>query len=536
MSGRRLGACAALAHDGRVIAAASEEVLARDGSAVGVGFPAASVAACLERARLGVGDVDRVVVVSGGTPGAARSGRLRRPAGAARSDWLSKPVDVIDSQTADALQFGAGGTAAVRLVMVLDTDGDRDGAVFSAGPDHRLRFLEPVVGWAAVVRAARILAAALGLEGGLTEALSFQASFVPNRPEGMGVGAFVSWRDDKGFSVDEDAVRSSLERSGASASSGASGQDLLNVRALEARRELAAAFQRAVVDGLVAMVRRQRERHGVAETGLAGSLLANSWMAAGLVDQLGDGVKLAPLPDVEGRAIGASLLHEFDQEAPRGLALGPAFTEQEVKNALDGARLDYVYEPDWEKLLRRVSALLVRGKTVAWFQGPMDFGPRLLGGRSVLADPSDKFARDSVLKYLKRTSPDAEGLSLSLRDCDADECLLVPIRSPHTLLRGTVVESWRNRLRAVLDHQNSCRVHTVSSDSPSGLWDLLRVHRDRWGGAGLVNTTLAAGGEPTACTPRDALKVFYSSAIDALAIGRFLLMKDYWLLRSDVDR
>jgi carbamoyltransferase len=76
------------------------------------------------------------------------------------------------------------------------------------------------------------------------------------------------------------------------------------------------------------------------------------------------------------------------------------------------------------------------------------------------------------------------------------------------------------------------RVHTVARDHAPELWDLLQAHRQRTGIPALINTSLRVGDESTALSPRDAIRVTFSSAIDALVLGRFLLTKDHWLLRS----
>ena len=75
----------------------------------------------------------------------------------------------------------------------------------------------------------------------------------------------------------------------------------------------------------------------------------------------------------------------------------------------------------------------------------------------------------------------------------------------------------------------------VTEDQSPALFRLLEMHRERSGVPGLINTTLCGTNEPAACTPRDAVRTVFSSAIDALVIGRFLLMKDYWLLRSTAE-
>jgi carbamoyltransferase len=178
--------------------------------------------------------------------------------------------------------------------------------------------------------------------------------------------------------------------------------------------------------------------------------------------------------------------------------------------------------------------MLSRGMVIGWFQGPMVFGPRSLGTRSVLCDPSMRYARENVNEYLKRRPLD-EPLPVSFVPQCADECLSTPVRSPFMLLDAAVKSRWRDKVRAALDHRHELRIHTIMAEQAPELMELLQTHFDRSGVPGLINTTLSGPGEPIACTPRDAVRTVYSSAIDALVIGRFLLMKDYWLLRSDAS-
>ncbi len=92
----------------------------------------------------------------------------------------------------------------------------------------------------------------------------------------------------------------------------------------------------------------------------------------------------------------------------------------------------------------------------------------------------------------------------------------------------------RQALGAAIDAEGRCALHTVSSDSPSHLWQLLDACGRHHGMPGLLNVPLECGDGTLASSPREAIQKFYSSAVDALVIGRFLLMKDYWLLRSDL--
>jgi carbamoyltransferase len=246
-------------------------------------------------------------------------------------------------------------------------------------------------------------------------------------------------------------------------------------------------------------------------------------------------LRVAPVPGTFGLALGAALAASSDRPAslPSGLAIGPAFSEPEVKEVLDGCRLDYVYEPDWPRIHSRISKMLSRGKLVAWFQGAMDFGPRSLGGRSILCDPSSRYARENVNRYL-RHCPDDPAPALVMLAPRTAECLTDRVNSPFAPVLATVRDEWRLRLQAAVDPVGVCRVQTLEPGS-SPLAELLSVHDSTSGIPALLQVDLRGIGEPTACTPRDAIRTTFSSPVDALVMERFLLMKDFWLLRSTAD-
>lgn len=153
--------------------------------------------------------------------------------------------------------------------------------------------------------------------------------------------------------------------------------------------------------------------------------------------------------------------------------------DEDVKRVLDNCRLDYVFEPDWERLLPRVCDLLAAAKTVAWWQ------PRDADGHEswVLADPGARFVRDNV----------------------------------NVFLLGCAVER---------------ELPTIADGAAVGpLAALLSAWRHATGGTELVNVEFLRDRSEPVCTPRMAVQAFFSSAIDALVVGRFLLMKDYWLMR-----
>jgi carbamoyltransferase len=109
-----------------------------------------------------------------------------------------------------------------------------------------------------------------------------------------------------------------------------------------------------------------------------------------------------------------------------------------------------------------------------------------------------------------------------------------PLSGRVAVMDAAVASEWRDRLAGALDWRHFVRVHAVNPVQAFELCELLECHYRRTQVPALIETNLCGPGEPLACTPRDAVRTVYSSAIDVLVIGRFVLMKDHWLLRSDV--
>jgi predicted NodU family carbamoyl transferase len=541
IAGRRHQASAALAVDGAIAAASTEEAYVRM-PGVGYdqtgGFPFRAAEACLERAGLAIGDVHELVIVEeriAGEPAPPGDDvddvdGIGAPAfDDLNGDWrtavASLPVRRIDPVDADARQCAAATDAGDVLVF----SSDPPALVAYRHAEGGLRLQTRVNGVDQLVSATRTLARAVGAAGANPFSAIDRLSVRGDPEFADDMAEVVIWGGPAGIVVDQMALVALTQRVlGGLAPDDALGP--MNLKAQQRRHALAASF----VERLAAVIRDAARGVCAGErVCLGGSLFAGTRLNTRIQQLSGGAVMIAPVPESTGRAIGAAA-DMATTESVGGLALGPAFTEAEIKATLDNCRLDYVYEPDWRRLLTRVSKMLSRGMVIGWFQGPMVFGPRSLGTRSVLCDPSMRYARENVNEYLKRRPLD-EPLPVSFVPQCADECLSTPVRSPFMLLDAAVKSRWRDKMRAALDHRHELRIHTIMPEQAPELMELLQVHFDRSGVPGLINTTLCGPGEPIACTPRDAVRTVYSSAIDALVIGRFLLMKDYWLLRSDAS-
>jgi carbamoyltransferase len=570
--GRRRHAASAIAVDGRIVAAISEASITRvlhAGYREG-GFPVASATECLRVAGLAPSDLEGIVsaergalacdgspspvrprgshreaaeTVSSGPAAADRrlvGAGFSRPITAGLGVIQSRPIVRIDRLLAHAWQAAALG-AGPALVLVVDyapSGMGTPGAALFAVRDGVPRCLRHLPGLAALATLLERAAHRLGWT--LSSSTSVQDFLEP-----LAQGAVESEREpsppwarasDGDAAVDEGILAAWLD--GIESVVGHALTDVTSphVRVQRARASAAARVLDEAAGLLGTLGGRWRETERVETILLAGAAFSSAGFNARLASRLGPGLLVVPVPEPEGCALGAALAAagEARPSPLEALALGPTYSEAEVKAALENARLDYLYEPSWDRLLSRVSRLLSRGKLVAWFQGAAEFGPRSLGGRSVLCDPSDRYVRENANAFLKQREHHA-ALPVCVLEEHAPECLETAATSPWMSWRAAVRPAFRDHLRSAIDGDGQVTYQTVAPSPHRALADLLRVHRERTGVPALANLTLAGPGEPTACSPRDAIRTAYSSAVDALVLQRFVLMKDYWQMRADVD-
>jgi carbamoyltransferase-like protein len=242
-----------------------------------------------------------------------------------------------------------------------------------------------------------------------------------------------------------------------------------------------------------------------------------------------ESARFSPASERGAAALGASLLPHETVSPLRDINIGPSFTDEDIKTSLENCRLDYVYEPDWNKLFARTSTLLGSGAIVGWFQGKAEFGSRSLGARSVLCDPSNQYARENMNVFLLRREA---GAPLPVSICRPHASSLhasAPARFRYVSADALPVP--REKLGAAIDRQGRCLAHIADERATPELCQLLGTHRARTDVPGLINVPLASA-DGLVSTPRAAIRESFGSAVDVLVMGRFLASKDYWLLRS----
>jgi carbamoyltransferase len=262
---------------------------------------------------------------------------------------------------------------------------------------------------------------------------------------------------------------------------------------------------------------------------------------------------IQPAAGDAGGAVGAALAiwHEYlgnprktsSTDAMAGAYLGPKFSSQDIRKYLDSINASYT-ELNNTQLTARVAELLAQENIVGWFQGRMEFGPRALGGRSILGDPRSQSMQKVMnlkIKYRESFRPFAPSI-LSDRVSDYFD---LDRRSPYMLLVAPVKDNLRipmteeqkklfgidklnvprSEIPAITHVDYSARIQTVHEDTNPRYYDLLKHFEKRTGCPVLVNTSFNVRGEPIVCTPEDAYRCFMRTEMDYLVLENFLLAK-----------
>lgn len=284
--------------------------------------------------------------------------------------------------------------------------------------------------------------------------------------------------------------------------------------------------QRTLERACEAVVGHALRLTGERRIALAGGVASNVKMNRRLRRLEGvDDVFVFPHMGDGGLAVGAALLtHAQHGGAPvapiAGLGLGPEYPAPAIEAAL---RKYGVHFSCSRELPRCVARRLIDGEVGLWFEGRMEYGPRALGHRSVLARPDCPALRDRINLLLKRRVW-YQPFCPSVLERDARTVLTDLTGRPnrHMTMAYQVAAAHRRALSGVTNVDGSCRPHLVADDDPGPYADLLREVRELNGIGAVLNTSLNIHGEPLVCAPDEAIDVFVRSGADFLAIGPFL--------------
>jgi carbamoyltransferase len=200
---------------------------------------------------------------------------------------------------------------------------------------------------------------------------------------------------------------------------------------------------------------------------------------------------------------------------------GPEFSNAEIEKVLKQAKVPY---RKVDRIGEETAKLIAQNKIVGWFQGRMEVGPRALGGRSIVANPTDPRMKDAVNNHVKFREPWRPFAPSILADC-MEEYFGTKHPSPFMILAFQAREEVKPKIPAALHVDGTGRPQTVEKETNPRYWDLINEFRKISGVPVVLNTSFNVAGQPIVCTPKDAIGTFYICGLDALSIGDFIVEK-----------
>jgi len=332
-------------------------------------------------------------------------------------------------------------------------------------------------------------------------------------------------------------------------------RDSKNEKLTQFHMDIAASIQKVTEDVMIKLIKSLKEEFNISNLCLAGGVALNC-VANGkiLKEKIFDNIWVQPAAGDAGGSLGAVLaLWYIEQNNPRtidhkdsmqGSYLGPEYSQKEIEEHLDKAGAKYEIFKD-EELLDKTATDLSKEEAIGWFQGRMEFGPRALGGRSILGDPrSEKMQKNLNLKVKYRES--FRPFAPSVLKEDLSEWFDINVDSPYMLMVSNInndkiiemtedqnnlfgidkLNVKRSEIPAVTHVDYSARIQTVHKETNEKYFRLIKKFKEKTNCPILVNTSFNVRGEPIVNTPLDAFNCFMGTDLDKLVIGNCYLDKN----------
>jgi carbamoyltransferase len=319
--------------------------------------------------------------------------------------------------------------------------------------------------------------------------------------------------------------------------------------------DIAASIQKVTEDIMIKICKSLRKEYNISNLCLAGGVALNC-VANGkiLKDKIFENIWIQPAAGDAGGSLGAALAFwhlELKKErqiekidSMKGSYLGPDYSNESIKNTLKKIGAIFIEYSD-DDLINKTADFLSKGDAIGWFQGRMEFGPRALGGRSILGDPrSEKMQKNLNLKVKYRES--FRPFAPSILAEDLTEWFEMNTHSPYMLLVANVNKNIkkemtneekklfgidklnikRSDIPAVTHVDYSARIQTVHKNTNLKYYNLIKKFKEITNCPVVVNTSFNIRGEPIVNTPENAFNCFMGTELDKLVIGNFILEKE----------
>ncbi len=238
-----------------------------------------------------------------------------------------------------------------------------------------------------------------------------------------------------------------------------------------------------------------------------------------------DDIYLTSVSGDNGLSLGAAIIvakeHGFKIEKYDHAFWGPEYDDKQIESVLTRAKVKFSHVTD---IAKEVAYLVSTGKIMGWYQGRMEFGARALGSRSIVSDPRDKEMKDKLNKYVKFRE-DFRPFAPTVLEEHASEYFVDCNKSPFMAVTYDVKPEKTKEIPTPTHVDNTARVQTISKNQHSLYYSLIKNFEKETGTSVVTNTSLNVMGQPICLSPVDALSTFYSTGMDGIAIGNYLLLK-----------
>jgi len=328
--------------------------------------------------------------------------------------------------------------------------------------------------------------------------------------------------------------------------------------------DIAASIQKVTEEIMLKLVKALKNEYKIKNLCLAGGVALNC-VANGKIheENIFENIWIQPAAGDAGGSLGAALSFWYDElrnerflnkeDSMQGSCLGPKFSDEDIENELKTAGA--VYEKkEYSKMIEIVANEISNKKAVGWFQGRMEFGPRALGSRSIIADArSEKMQKDLNLKVKFRES--FRPFAPSVLSEDVNKYFKLNTSSPYMLIVSEIKDDIkkemtdheknlfgidklnikRSQIPSVTHVDYTARVQTVEKNKNKTFYDLIKKFKEITGCSVLINTSFNVRGEPIVCTPLDAFKCLMGTNLDLLVCNNFLIYKNKQKKKFETD-
>ncbi|MBU1130023.1 hypothetical protein KKE45_01735, partial [Patescibacteria group bacterium] len=307
-------------------------------------------------------------------------------------------------------------------------------------------------------------------------------------------------------------------------------------RVLQRHKNIAASVQELLEKVVFGMLNQMYKERSCPNLVLSGGVALNSVVNGKIINNTPyKKLFITPDPGDGGGALGSALYACacLEKKRPNGknlVYLGPDFSKFNIEGILERHSLDISYEcfSDESELIEKTVGFILKNKVIGWFQGRMEWGPRALGNRSILAQATSLKMKDIVNLKVKKRESFRPFAPVILEECVKDYFEISGELSKSTdymLMVYPVKEEVKKKIPAIVHVNGTGRLQTIKKESNLLYYSLVKSYYKKTGIPVLLNTSFNIRGEPIVCTPQDAVKCFLSTDIDYLVIGNYLVKK-----------